>query len=246
MHGDLGRLVIPLLAQRKGAPEPSPNDINAMKEPFIDCLGLTWMSSVVEFTWWLERAGLAVVLQRARDGYATMFRLTKRGSAVLDRSDDDPLIPGFLERIKERCPDLPDGVVSLLVDARACFDNALLRPAVMLMGVAYELAIETVLDKLQTKGLVPAKTLELEAGMRLRRVREFLRSEEVKHVIVDRDDKRRVEAAYDFADQLRLWRNDAAHTKPAYDYENAAETETILASAGWHLSGLWLLATAAS
>lgn len=242
MHGDLGRRAIPLLAKRKGATEPSSEEIHTMKEPFLDCLGLPWMSGVLEFAWWLERAGLAVVIQRQQDGYPVNLRLTKRGARLLDRGDDDPLLPGGLENLVARCPGLPAGALALLVDARTCFDHSLLRPAVVLMGVAYELAIEEVINVLVTKGLVHPNTPAQEAGERLKRVRDFVRSEAVKHVLPNRDDRRRAEAAYDFADTLRLRRNEAAHTRPAYDFEHAAETEEFLVSAGRHLPALWSLA----
>ena len=92
------------------------------------------------------------------------MRLTARGARLLDGTDDDPLLPGFLDRIRLRCPDLPDGVVALLADARECLDRCLLRPAVILMGVAYELAIEEVVLRLETKGYVKAKTVDLQPG----------------------------------------------------------------------------------
>ena len=62
----------------------------------------------------------------------------------------------------------------------------------------------------------------------------------------DRDDRRRSGAAYDFADLLRLRRNEAAHTRPAYDFEHPGETEEFLVSAGRHLPGIWSLAIAAT
>ena len=256
MHGDLGLEMVKLLAERKGG---SHVDANALKEPFQDdeAMFREWMGGVAEFIWWLARSGIAVEhtygdksnnpsRYQARV-FPTSMRLTARGVRLLDGSDDDPLLPGFLDRIKLRCPELPDGAMALLVDAHACLDRSLLRPAVVLMGVAYELVIEEVVHRLEPKGLVKEKTIDAEAGVRLKRIRELFRTDEkIKHVFPDRDDRRRAEAAYDFADVLRLRRNEAAHTRPAYDFEHAGEVEEFLVSAGRHLPALWSLAVASN
>ncbi|HEX4418355.1 MAG TPA: hypothetical protein VH165_10675 [Kofleriaceae bacterium] len=60
------------------------------------------------------------------------MRLTARGARLLDGSDDNPMLPGFLDRIKDRCHGLPESAIALLVDARACLDHSLMRPAVVL------------------------------------------------------------------------------------------------------------------
>ena len=256
LHGDLGVEMVKLLAELKGVPHV---DANALKEPFQDdeAMFREWMNGVAEFIWWLVRAGLAVEHtygNKSQDPskykarvFPTSMRLTTRGVRLLDSAEDDPLLPGFLDRIQLRCPGLPDGVIALLVDARACLDQSLRRPAVVLMGVAYELAIEEAVQRLEVKGLVKDKTIEAEAGVRLKRIRELFRTEEkIKHVFPDRDHRRRAEAAYDFADVLRLRRNEAAHTRPAYDFEHAGEVEEFLVSAGRHLPALWSLVLASA
>lgn len=241
-------------------------DTNKLKDPFIDdaTLARSWMSPFLEFIWWLAGAGIAVEhtyghksiysakgdVYRVQPGsphqmrvFPSSMQLTSRGLRLLERGEDDPLLPGFLDRIKLRCPGLPDGVLALLVDARQLLDRRFMRPAVILMGVAYELAIEEVVSKLIVKGLVNDKTLDLEAKRRLDRVRDMIRDEtKLEMVVTEHDDKRRVQEAYAFADQLRLERNGAAHTRPAFDYVHREETEEFLVSAGRHLPGIWLLA----
>jgi len=251
LHGDLGLELVKLLAEQKDVRNV---DANRLKEAFQEDAAMfrAWMNPVAEFIWWLVRAGLAVEHTYGNKSpdpsrfharvFPSSMRMTARGVRFLDGSDDDPLLPGFLDRIKLRCPGLPDGVVALLSDARECVDRCLLRPAVILMGVAYELTIEVAISDLVNKGLLNKSTLELEAGRRLKRLRELLAREDIKQLLPERDDRRRADAACDFADQLRLSRNDAAHTRPAYDYEHAGETEEFLVSAGRHLPGLWLLA----
>ena len=51
--------------------------------------------------------------------------------------------------------------------------------------------------------------------------------------------RRAAAAAYDFADALRRRRNDAAHPRPKYGFEDRTEVEELLVSALRHLPGLW-------
>lgn len=240
MHGDLGLELIPILGERK---QRSNLNAHRLKEVFVDhdAMRMVWTQSVCEFTWWIVRAGLAVEIQRDK-GTSILFRLTRRGARLLDGADDDALLPGFLDRVRARCPNLPDGVEALLVDARACLDHGLLRPAVVLMGVAYELAIEHVVDALVTKGLLHANTPMQKPAEKIDRILKLIRSPAVNAVLPTTDERTAAERAYDFADTLRLRRNDAAHTTPKYDFAHRAETEEFLISASRHLPALWSLA----
>src|ERR1700704_1955811 len=131
MHGDFGLDLAGLLlaADTTGRAQ---FDANQLKEVFIDddAMSKEWMRGVVEFLWWLTRAGLAVELVRAVNpvkaypgqdhghstgAYPITMRLTRRGVRLLDGSDDNPMLPGFLDRISARCPGLPDGAIALLV-----------------------------------------------------------------------------------------------------------------------------------
>jgi len=243
MHGDFGPHVLSLLAERKGT-KLRDDEVQVMKERFGDGLSNEWMTGVAEFVWWLIRAGLAVDTERtAKRFYPQKLRLTRRGVSWLSSTEaDDPLLPGFLDRIRVRCPALPEGVVSLLVDARACLDHTLHRPAVVLMGVAYELAIETVVGELVNKNLLPSGSGDKLPAEKIARVKTFIAGPDVKHILTESDEVRAASAAYDFADTLRLRRNDAAHTTPAFDFSHRSETEEFLISAGRHLPGIWSLA----
>ncbi|MDB4963950.1 MAG: hypothetical protein JWP01_3949 [Myxococcales bacterium] len=239
MHGDLGRELVPLLAKRKGL---DTYDTHSLKEPFL-ALYNTWMSGVAEFIWWFVRAGLGEVTKREdKHGYPVAVRVTARGIRFLSDRDDHPMLPGFLDRVRLRCPNLPDGVESLLVDARACHDVGLLRPAVVLMGVAYELAIEHVVDALVTKALLHTNTPTQKPAEKIARILKMIRSTDASVVLPTTDERTAAERAYDFADTLRLRRNDAAHTTPRFDFAHRGETEEFLISAGRHLPALWSLA----
>ncbi len=92
MHGSLGREIIPLLASRKNAPE---GDVNALKEPFHDATHEPWMTGVVEFVCWFVRAGLAIPLSGAVNGYPISLRLSRAGVRLLEIDDDHPLLQGL-------------------------------------------------------------------------------------------------------------------------------------------------------
>ena len=230
--------MIPLLAKRKSV---DTYDVHTLKEPFL-ALYNTWMNGVAEFIWWLVRAGLAVVTQHEKHGYPVQLRVTARGVRFLKDREDHPMLPGFLDRVRLRCPSLPDGVEALLVDARGCLDYGLLRPAVVLMGVAYELAIEHVVDALVTKALLHANTPIQKPAEKIDRILKLIRTSAVNVVLATADERTAAECAYDFADTLRLRRNEAAHTTPRFDFAHRAETEEFLISAGRHLPALWSLA----
>jgi hypothetical protein len=145
MHGTLGVELVPLLAARKGLPA---GDVNTLKETFVDATNEPWMGGIVEFLSWLTRAGLAWPLGAPVNGLPITLRLTRAGVRLLGLEEDHPLLPGFVERIGARCPGLPHGVLALLGDARTCLDHGLMRPAIVLLGVAYEVAVESVVDAL--------------------------------------------------------------------------------------------------
>ncbi len=245
MHGSFGREFALALAKHKGV-SITGTDADTLKEVFsggvVDALHEPWMIGVLGFLSWLSNSGLAFL--RSQGIGEIRIMLTPRGIAFFDRDEveDDPLLPGFLERIKDRCPGLPDGVIALLVDTRACLDRSLGRPAVVLMGLAYETVIEQVVDALATTGHVEEKTRRAEAADRIKRIKGLLRDEaRFKDLVPERDDRRHVELAYDFADNLRLRRNEGAHTTPAFDFDHPAENHEFLVSAGRNLPGLWLL-----
>jgi hypothetical protein len=86
-----------------------------------------------------------------------------------------------------------------LGDARACLDVGLMRPAIVLMGVAYEVAIERFAETLATKGHLKQADLELNAAKLLSRVKA-----QVKNVLQDKEHQFAADAACDFAGAERV------------------------------------------
>ena len=102
---------------------------------------------------------------------------------------------------------------------------------------------DSIVGEFAKKGLVQPNTPKELPARRIERIKELIRdAAKVKVVLPDVDDRTAALAAYDFADLLRIRGNEAAHTRPAYDFEHAGETEEFLVSAGRHLPGIWSLA----
>jgi hypothetical protein len=209
-------------------------DPAAQKEAVHAHLAEPWLSGVSEFVSWLVRAGLAWPMGALPNAYPYWLHLTRAGVRFLDAIDDHPLRPGFLDRVAGRCPGLPEEVLSLLADASRCLDAGLMRPAIVLMGVAYEVAVERVAESLVKKGQLKQADLDDNAAKLLAKVRT-----QVKGTLLDKEHQFAADAACDFADQLRRRRNDGAHTTPTYGFEDREEAEEFLVSAGRHLPHLW-------
>ena len=240
VHGELGREVLRL----RIADLPNvrlQHGVDRIKEVFLEALDQPWMTPVVEFMDWFVRAGFAFPLSSTPNAYPITLRLTRVGVRFLEQTDDHPLTPGHIDRLRTRCPGLGEDIVSLLADCRKCFDHALLRPAVVVMGVAYETAVESVAESLVTAGALPPNVLDLGAARRLADVRRAIDTHLPAGTAAERDHRFAVHAAYDFADQLRRRRNDASHTTPRYGFEDRQEIEEFLVSASRHLPPLWSL-----
>jgi len=169
------------------------------------------------------------------------FQLTRAGRRLLEASDDHPLLPRFVERLATRCPGLPDDAISLLSDAIECLDRGLLRPAVVLMGVAYEVAVEQVVVTQFNAGAQLTAPSETSAAKRIAEIRRVIIGPLPEKTGPQKERKGALVAAYDFADHLRRRRNDGAHTTPRHGLEDRAEIEEFLISAGRHIPTVWSL-----
>lgn len=235
LHGDFGRLFVLGVGARKQVTV----DAHSWKEPFLYDRHEPWMADVVEFLWWLDRAGFAVpLLHETKDtgGYPIWMRMTKAGAKLLSSDGDETMLPGSLERLRNRCPGLPNEVLAHLVDARSCLDHALARPSVVLLGLAYETAIDVTVETLIARARIGSETERQKAAKKIAAVRRMLVSwpdSELKFGAI---------AAWDFADVLRRRRNDGSHGRPAYDFSDLAEFHELFVSALRHLPSLWSIA----
>lgn len=236
MHGELASRLLPIVSARRGV---SVDD--SLKELFVgpNPLNQPWMASIREFMVWVERAGIAHPLGARVNDFPIHFMLTRAGARLLAGPADHPLLPGFAHRLASRCPGLPPDVLSLLADAQACLDQGLMRPSVVLMGVAYEVAIEHIVETLVQRGALPAAAQNDRAAARINRLRGELLV--LLPGNINLDARNASAQALDFADALRSRRNDASHTQPTYGFEDREEVEELLVSGGRHLPNLWRL-----
>jgi hypothetical protein len=191
--------------------------------------------------WNLIKAGVIVPAsfsQHAGPGGPIGFEnlsLTDYGIGVLNSLDDHPFAPEFLRRLQRRCPDLPEEVFPQLEDAHACLQAGLLRPAVVLLGLAYEIVIERRLNSLAVIALTNTKEVQrADAKVRIDMLRKVL-----DRLALTEEQLRRARSAVDFAEHLRTRRNDGAHPKPTYPLDDRSEIEELIISAGRHLPALW-------
>jgi hypothetical protein len=240
MHGELGREVIPLLVAHRNRPPADPESVNHWKEPFISEQMQPWFASVTDFLSWFIRAGFGDPVSWDKQNVITV-RLTQLGIRFLQATEEHPLLPRFVDRVHARCPGLPSEVTALLVDAQACMERMLLRPAIVLMGVAYEMAIEAVADVLVTKSFLAASVLDQNAARRIASIRGVVDTVLPGATAQERDDRFAVARAYQFADDLRRRRNDASHTTPRYGFDDLSEAQEFLVSAGRQLPLIWSL-----
>jgi hypothetical protein len=237
LHGHLGRHLLPALIERKGA---QIRDLQGLSEPFLDAITEDGMEGVAEFVSWFVRAGFAWPLGAPQNWYPVTLNLTRAGQRFLSLTEElHPLMPGSLDRLRERCPGLPDDVPSLVADARECLDHGLMRPAVVLLGVAYEVAIEHAIETLIARGDLPQAVQDQSAAKRIATVRAQIDKVLPDSTPQERDDRFATHRAYEFADDLRRRRNDASHTKPTYGFEDRAEVEELIISACRKLPDLW-------
>ena len=237
LHGELALHLLPLLFAERPTFK---GDHAKLKEAFLFSPN-QWDEpmALLAFLQWLHRAGIAFPLGAAPNQYPSTYRLTARGVALLETTDDHPLLPGHIERLRQRCPGLPDDVVALLSDSDACLDQGLLRPAVAVMGVAYEVAVEAVITALVGRATLPATVQDQNAARRISAVRAVVDTIFVGRTPPEIDRRFAAYAAYDFADALRRRRNDASHTAPRYGFGDQPEVEELLVSACRHLPALW-------
>lgn len=235
LFADFSPAVTDMLARRTGARLG-----RSLDEAFIGSLRYDFMAPILEFLWWMVRTGLAIPFADDHQNLPQHYHLTRAGLRWLAATDAHPLQPGFIQRIKDRCPGLPDDVTALLADAHACYEHGLHRPAVMLLGVAYESAVEEVADALLAANhLTPP--IPSRAAARLATVKASVARRFPGNTGAGIEARTAAEQACDFADHLRRRRNDGSHPIPRFGFDDHSEIEELLVSSSRYLPDLWSL-----
>lgn len=254
MHGALGLYASRLMIEQRKAPFNE----NDAKEPFLYNQRDPALAPIMEFVWWMARGALAVPdldvegagavsggglghppasTRVSGPAYVSALRITDAGVRFLEAGEEHPLSPGYLRRLRERHPDVTEEVVLLVEDAQACLEFRLMRPAVVLLGLAYETAVLKVLETLTEKALVKGPKATDNAARRIAILRSTLPRLEYRD-----DERATATAAIDFADHLRVRRNDASHPVESWPFDDSDEVEELIVSAARHLPFLWGIA----
>jgi len=130
--------------------------------------------------------------------------------------------------------ELPADVLVPVEDAISCLGFRLLRPAVVLLGLAYETAVLRVLERLSSRAIVTMSRAGRTAAEQIATLRRLLPNLEMRT-----DERGTATAAVDFADHLRERRADAAHPIEGWPFDDTDEVEELTTSALRHLPRLW-------
>lgn len=238
---DLGRALVPKAAQLR--PGRTPDQVQAMAGKWVHCVQQRKpeLLGVAGFLWSLVGARLAVPEPNTNGVHLPTVVLTGAAWDFVNSGDPHPLLPGAVARVKERCPGLPDHVVDLLSDASECLSHGLNRPAIALLGFAYEAVIVEVLKTLDTKGIVQQSKLPWQAVDRLKLLRSKVGEVFTGNGREAKEARDAAELACDLADKIRDRRNRASHPSQAYGFQDHDEIEEYLTSGFRRLPDLWAM-----
>lgn len=228
--------LFPLLKRHLGLAD------NIELAPLYDALQHDHGAHVLQFLIWLERAGLAYPLGSNVGSYVDTMRMLPAGMKFLDGElGASPYHPEWIARIKKDCPGVTDEIVSLLEDAVSCFQHGLNRPAVGLLGVAFEAAIIEVFDRLSTTHNITMKPPKAQkAWQYIEAVRSGIDARITTAHSDYKDRRASARRACDFADDLRERRNQASHPLGA-SFDDPSEVDEMFISAARKLPQLWQL-----
>jgi hypothetical protein len=156
--------------------------------------------------------------------------LTDRGRRMILAANVHPAHPRFLSRLTDA--GVNESVIARLEDARACLDRLLLRPAAVMVGLAFEETLELSTRQAEIKGMKRPAGKIVQARERLASLRAFL-----PYLGLDAEAKDATDAALAAAAFVRELRNRASHPLGAFD--DAEAVEATFAFAPHHLMALW-------
>lgn len=171
------------------------------------------------------------------DGYPhmiDMLTLTEKGERVVTSGDQHPLHPGFISRFRANTPTAPDEIIAHMEDAITCLEAAVLRPALMMLGLANEETIRITHAAVAHLGRVkPASSMV--------KARDLLA--DVDHALKtwpgSKDEQHRLSLASSAIEAIRVERNAAAH--PGSQITDGPKIESLLTLAAHHLPVFWEL-----
>ena len=179
---------------------------------------------------------LAPRLRVWRDGHplrVDRLMLTELGERVLAGGDEHPLHPGFIKRFQTRAPSMSPEVVARMEDAVSCLEKALLRPALVMIGLASE---ETL--RVSHAAMVNLAYIGKAAAARAN-AKDVL--DDIQKAMPSwpqqNDEQHRLTKAIAAAEAIRTERNKASH--PGVVLSDAAAVEELLVLAARQVPVFW-------
>lgn len=160
--------------------------------------------------------------------------ITPLGRRLIETGDSHPAHAGFVNRITQGCPGLPQEVTARLEDAHDCFNQGLYRASVVMIRLAYEHIIRVIYDDHDLESHVSSS---LKPGKRPTASTLLDGLVEVLKKVPDPPEGISNMATH-IADVVRQDGNAAAHDW-ARDFADAAEVEELLILAGRNVRRLW-------
>lgn len=159
--------------------------------------------------------------------------LTELGRQVCSKKpEDNPARPGYIERLRKTNPQIEEEVFERLLDASACLDAGLHRPAIVMLGIAAEVTTIHAYRALKTLALI-SKNKEVEFKEQLSAIAGALEN----LLSLTPEQRHRVKLAFVAVESIRVLRNSAAHHgNPAPDPYAAHDQ---LGAACFHLPVIW-------
>jgi hypothetical protein len=175
-----------------------------------------------------------------RDGHphvVQLVTLTEKGERLFSNASQHPLHPGFMKRFVQKAPTATHVIVAHLEDAVECLRVGLLRPTLMMVGVANEETIRTVHSALVHLGKCTPPHAQLPARVLLTQVNTAVLAWTPGNSGKKADELHRITLAVSTVECIRDERNNAAH--PSQRVSDSAHIEALLMLAGHHLPVLW-------
>jgi hypothetical protein len=174
----------------------------------------------------------------SRDGHPHIIdklALTARGARAVVGGDQHPLHPGFIQRFRQRAPNVSDEVVARMEDAVSCLEGHLLRAALVMVGLAVE---ETL--RVTHAAMVNQSHIAKGAGA-LTKAKQILDDiEKAGQSWTTKDDERHhLKVAIVAAESIRTERNKASH--PGAVVTDAAAVEEVAVLASRQIPAFWAI-----
>jgi hypothetical protein len=189
--------------------------------------------------WSLVGQGLLLPRLKNEGDVSVIYRvsLTEAGERVVSKGDEHPRHPGFIKRFRAAAPTATGAVVAHLEDALSCLEADVLRPALMMLGLANEVTIRITHAALAHQTKVSAAGPMAKARDLLADIDGVAKAWAGGKGGGVKDEEHRLKLAAGTLEAIRDERNNAAH--PGRKVTDGAHVEGLLMLGAQHLPVLW-------